>query len=207
MDISWVWDSDAEIAGTQVFREGGLAVDVPLVFPLSQSHLVNDPAAQPGEGPISYYIEVRDECDSIVRTPIGQTIFISGTPQPDRQNLVEWTPFSIPEGTVQQYDLFRIVGGSQQFLATVDGNITSYLDPVDIENPLESEVCYFVIARGGVTLPTGSCSHRRCPIQYWLCEAVCQYRHAKCICTRGHQPGISSGSDFWQYCHLQNANL
>ncbi|MBK8489942.1 MAG: gliding motility-associated C-terminal domain-containing protein [Saprospirales bacterium] len=64
--------------------------------------------------------------------------------------------WELENSQVLEYELYRIVNGLPQLEATLDPATTSYTDEIDPQNPDEAQVCYYLLARGGVYLPDGS---------------------------------------------------
>jgi len=160
VELTWQWNDDAEVAAVEFSEKpiGGNAMVIASYTPSNSIDPVVDRilnAANPTQGARSYQVKTFDDCDSIQLSNEVSTIYLSGVAQEDQTNVLDWTAFERPGGTVNSYDVFRIVDGIRTYVETVDGMTTTFIDPVDISNAAEATVCYVVQASITVLDPDG----------------------------------------------------
>lgn len=176
-NLQYVWDTNAEITTVNIFSSTDGSNFTPLssfapVFPLQQNNSFLDDVNAPGTGKVWYRIETRDACDSVATSNTAATIFLTGTPLENRTNVLNWTAYENYQGGLLSYDIYRYVGNAGAFLANVSATTTSYIDTVTVVNPLESYVCYAVVAKalvdiGGTNpLPVETRSNTVCVEQF-----------------------------------------
>ena len=161
VELTWNWNSDAEIQSVEILQNNtnnAFTILNSFAAPTSLGNSDNfiDAISDPTTGKIFYKIQTTDDCDTLAFSNYGSTIHLTGTAQDDLTNFINWTAFDIKNATVEDYSIYRMVGGSVSFLETVSAGTTTYVDAVNPEKEEESNVCYFVIANAIVTLPDGS---------------------------------------------------
>jgi len=161
VEITWLWNNDAEIKTVNIEGryEGDDVVNIESFQPTYPLNIENTRGLNdfdPTRDKINFTISTVDDCDDLFNSVNGgATIFLSGIPNKDLTNSIMWTDFDIEGGTVSSYDVYRIVGGAESFLGTVNANTTRYLDEVDVLNEDEANVCYYVVADVSMELPGG----------------------------------------------------
>ena len=161
VELSWMWDIDADLlTSTIAYSDSGInyssTITQPPNFPLLPVNFQIDTATSIATtNSIFYRIESADSCNDVLSSNYGKTIFMAGEPLGNFQNRIAWTPFELEYGTINTYDIYRKVNDEITYVTTVNGATLTYIDEVDPSNPLEKEVCYFVIAQATVELPNG----------------------------------------------------
>lgn len=166
VELQWNWNTDAELSSFSVLNAPGnndyLIVDSQNpASPLQSENSYATATVDPSAGKQFLQIETTDLCESTARSDYASTIFLSGTPQADLNNLLEWTPYDVPGGRVDQYEVYRMVDGQTALVETVDGTLNTFSDPVDPTNNAESNVCYYLIATVDYEFPDGTVERLR----------------------------------------------
>jgi len=160
VELTWLWNNDAEINTVNIFGRyesddviytESFSPTYPLNF--QNVRILND--FDPTRNKVNFSMSTVDDCNDSFSSNSGSTIFLTGIPNADLTNTINWTDFEIEGGTVSSYDVFRIVGGVESFLGTVGSSTTTYTDEVDISNEAEANICYFVVADVSINLPGG----------------------------------------------------
>ncbi len=161
VEFTWTWNDDAEVANV-AFEEGENSGALSILGSYDPGNNLNIqtsrivPEANPTQGKRFYRLIATDDCDSTVNSNIVPSIFLMGTPLANQSNQLDWTPLDRLETIVEDYDLYRIVDGAASYMATVDPTVNQYIDAgIDITNPDESNICYYVVANARVTSPAG----------------------------------------------------
>jgi CHU domain-containing protein len=177
VELTWQWNDDAEVAKVDFMQreENGdfSIIDVYTPPPSINSEITQSVnSADPTATKHFYQITSFDDCDSTNLSNEVSTIHLLGAAQPNQTNLLTWTPFDRADGTIESYDIYRIVDGIDNFVETVNGMTTTFTDPIDISNPGEANVCYYIVANATVIDPDGfeltiaSQSNTFCVIQF-----------------------------------------
>lgn len=156
VEVTWQWNNDAEVASVE-FSERSSGDDFNLIdsyntgnsIASETSRILSD--ADPVSGPRFYQIKSFDDCDSTLLSNEVSTIHLVCIAQNNQTNLLNWTAFERPDGQVESYDIYRIVDGISSYVETVDNNTRIFTDAVDISNPDEATLCYYVVANATVT--------------------------------------------------------
>lgn len=161
VEFTWTWNDDAEVANV-AFEEGENSGALSILGSYDPGNNLNIqtsrivPEANPTQGKRFYRLIATDDCDSTVNSNIVPSIFLMGTPLANQSNQLDWTPLDRLETIVEDYDLYRVVDGAASYMATVEPTVNQYIDAgIDITNPDESNICYYVVANARVTSPAG----------------------------------------------------
>ncbi len=161
VELTWVWNTDAEVATVEFEErtESGTFNTADAYTPFgsldAETERTLDPLVDPSQERKYFRIKTTDDCDSIRLSNEVSSIHLSGSAQENQRNIINWTAFNRPDGQIINYDIYRIVDGLISFVETVNGNTTTYNDPVDISIPAEFNVCYHVVANAVITDPNG----------------------------------------------------
>lgn len=161
VEINWGWDTSAEIKTVEILRanqNGGYqsVSSQAAQYPLLPVEVYEDQSATPAAGKLFYKIQTIDDCDTVVQSTYGATIFLSGVPQAGNVNQLNWTALNIQNATPLSYDLYRSANGVEAKIASLTAADTTYagtFDPADFGG---TTACYYVVAKGNITLPDGS---------------------------------------------------
>ncbi len=161
VEITWGWNSNAEIKEVQILSSNQnsnyqpINSQVPqLPLPAEANYL--DSSAQPDAGSVFYKIQTLDDCDSLALSTYGSTIFLSGESLPGNVNQLSWTPLTLQNATVSNYEIYKIIGGSASSIGTVSNTTTTFEDGFDPTNLAEAQACYYILAKSNLTTPDGS---------------------------------------------------
>jgi len=161
VEITWNWDSSAEIKTVDILRSDHngnyqIAATQPAPLPLSPAWNYIDQSATPAAGKLFFKIQTTGNCDTVVQSSYGSTIFLSGTPLTGNINQLNWTALDIQYATPVSYDLYRSVNGVEAKIASLMATDTAYADAFDPADFGGTAACYYVLAKGNLTLPDGS---------------------------------------------------
>ena len=161
VELTWNWEANAEIQSVEILQSTdnqsfNIESSLPAVYPLGNGSSFISIGQPTSQQQLFYKIQTTDDCDSLALSNYGSTILLTGTAQPGLLNEITWTDFDFEGATVSDYDIYRIVGGSEIFLENVPAGTNLYSDPVDPAKEEESNVCYYVVANSAVELPDGN---------------------------------------------------
>jgi hypothetical protein len=162
VEVSWSWNTDAEIAVYSLGRqlEGDnqvqfVDIDNP-ILPLSPVQQAID--IQPPAGPLTYSVATTDFCDADVISDTIRPVYLSGSALTDQVNRLMWDPLVLEGKTSLGFDLYRIVDNVPALLGQLDADTNDFEDLLDATDPGQSQACYYVIERAEVDQPDGSFS-------------------------------------------------
>ncbi len=160
-EIFWKWDDDAEISAAQIQLNSTETFDLNPALPLNENEFYTNNINATGE-PMSFQIATTDLCGDEVISDIGRSIFLSGQSGEEGINLLSWTPFDLPFGTLNQYALYKILpNGSEELLGVFEAGETSFTEAVNFGNPAEANARYYIMAIGTLEFPDGT----SCPVE------------------------------------------
>ena len=155
--FSWIWNNDADLDLVKIRKsaDAQLWTDIATLptsnFPGEVSY--TDKTAGISEK-THYSIYTRDICGKEQIFPF-YTLNIKGEVQDNRSNLLRWTTHFLPDAQKTDYELYRIVNGSENKIWESQ-NQNEFTDPFDPLNPENANICYYVVAYVYDTLPNGS---------------------------------------------------
>ena len=188
VELTWLWNMDAEIKTVNVrgsFIDGGevFIESYQPSFPLNIENVRDFNSFDPTQNKLRFQIETIDDCDDNFLSNEGSAIFLTGTPNDNLTNSLNWTAFDMENGRVESYDIYRIVEGVETFLETVNAGITQYDDEVDVLDRAEANVCYYVVASVKMELPDGLEEQIKS-----RSNTVCVEQHAKILSPNAFAP-------------------
>ncbi len=125
-------------------------------FPLVNQQLDDLVSAQPNVQKEFFEVVTSDSCGTQTTSNYCSSIFLSGIPLSGFINRLDWTDYDHPFGAVLSYEVVRIVNGVESSAGMFLPTEVEYLDQVNANNPLEANVCYYIIAFAEVQLPNGT---------------------------------------------------
>jgi gliding motility-associated-like protein len=161
--LSWVWNDNIDLKNyginsssdnTQYQRFSVLGAQFPL-----QNDNTTDAAFQAIDKQKTFYkIETIDSCDISFFSNYASTIHLKATAKENYENLLEWTAYDNPLGTLLNYEVYRINPTTLQEkkIANVPKNTTVFKNIANANEQVEQDVCYYVIAAARITLPGGT---------------------------------------------------
>ncbi len=162
VQLSWVWDINSSLTQTtiQYWQEMDDVIyteDYPVSLPLTNSNSHILPYNGFNSGPTFYQISATDSCGvSVLSNPIG-LIFLSGVSAGNDLNRLQWTPYVNELLDTVYYDLYRLATNVPEKIATLNSDEAfKFEDIIDSSDPSQLESCYYVVARGFITLPDGT---------------------------------------------------
>lgn len=159
-DLNWEWSTNVNFKSTELYAgstQNNINTKLAYTTPAFLTPLNNyaDLISKPSLLPIYYQIRVKDVCDNVQKSNILSTVFLSGKANNDLTNSLNWV-FPLHEKfTVSGYTLHRIVNNQDAVLTSVANTESSYIDAIDINDPNEENVCYYVQAIGDIEILPG----------------------------------------------------
>jgi hypothetical protein len=158
--IEWRWNPAAQLkyAALEKGPSGvwSSAELIPVTPPLKLTNSVIHLLGDAGKGPLTYRMQATDTCNNITSTEAASTIFAQAGQGIQATNDIRWTPLSIPQVATEYYRVFRgPKGGAVLFHLQVDKDSLHLVDPYQIDNPDEADLCYLIEAVGTLTTPQG----------------------------------------------------
>lgn len=147
-EISWHLDPAAGLDEWRLEQSGDgsgfspLSVNpIPPVLPPFQTYLH-------GSGPAGtfYRVQSEDSCGVTERSEIGRTIRLQANPGFQLQTELTWNAPGIMNATIQNYNLYRLEGGSWVLLSSLGPGTLNYTDDVSNYPSNDQAICYRVEA-------------------------------------------------------------
>ncbi|MCP4437952.1 MAG: gliding motility-associated C-terminal domain-containing protein [Aureispira sp.] len=158
VDIFWTWDTDVDFSGAELKRGsniGNLATRLNISTIVSTTNGFRDSDVIPSQQKYIYKMEATDACDSVVVSNHASTILLEGEAKEEFVNTISWNAFDIGYGTVDAYQVYKIIDGQAALIATLDSSELEYTDELNIRNQAEANNCYYVIAQATLDFPNG----------------------------------------------------
>ena len=158
--LDWQWNNDSDMKMYDIRSgkgSGGLqtASSLSPVFPLTNANTINV-QNEPVDNQKSYYeVAAADSCGVMTRSNYATTIFLEATPDEQLNNALKWSAYDNPYGTLQKYEVFRLVNGQlANRIASTSGE--AHTDTANPQYEAEQDVCYYVLANAKLKFPDGS---------------------------------------------------
>lgn len=159
IDVFWEWDTDVDFASAQLQRGtdlNNLATRLNISTLVSTTNGFRDAEALPNENSYVYRMEATDACDSTVVSNHASTILLEGEANEGFSNTIRWNAFDIGYGSVEGYQVYKIINGQATLLASLDNTELEYTDELNIRDQAEANNCYYVVAQANLELPNGN---------------------------------------------------
>ena len=157
-ELFWSWNIDARVATVNILR-GSTDSNYVVVgsyvpkYPLDDQSTYRD-TVDGSTSAFFYRIQTVDECGATVTSNSVRTVQLKGGAASGRRNLLTWTPFTYPAGTITGYQLIRLINGAATPIGLpFDVGTTQTTDIVATD---ESLVCYRIGANFTFPLPDGT---------------------------------------------------
>jgi len=161
--ITWRPDRSADLTAFRVLRSNdGVSFSVIDLLPASafppfeMVYYDTDPRSL--ENSKFYRVESVDSCNSSFQSGTAHTMFLQGKAKPNLVNTIEWNPFTITDGTVNEYRIYRNVDGTWTYLDALPGGANGkikYDDDISTLSNTLGRFCYLVEAEGTLQYPNG----------------------------------------------------
>ncbi len=161
--ISWRPDRNADLVSFRILRSNdGINFSVidlltaPSFPPFEMFYYDTDPRSV--QNSKYYRIESVDSCNNALESGTAHTMFLQGKAKPNLVNTIEWNPFSISGGTVNEYRIYRNIDGNWSLLAQATpgtGSKMRYDDDISSLNNTPGHFCYLVEAEGNIQYQNG----------------------------------------------------
>ena len=159
-NLSWKWSTNLPFKIAEIFAGNSLAnitnklaYNTPSVLP--DSVLYIDLASNPGQAPVYYQIRITDFCNNYTYSNILSTVHLNATAGSGFINKLNWDFPAHENIIVSGYQIHRIINNQDVILNSVSSGDVSLMDPVDIDNPEEEYICYYLVAEASAELLPG----------------------------------------------------
>lgn len=149
--INWILEPDVMLNSATLFRAEGEAEFLPIAEITAGNEQYMDMTDLVNTGPLTYRIEAVDLCNNMIVSNAASTIFLSGSTGTS-ENVLNWTPSENDAGRLFGYELYRLMGTDETLEATYGQNELSHADPVDLGDPAQASLCYYVVGNEEVIL-------------------------------------------------------
>lgn len=162
LQFSWVWDVNSTLTQTDILISTDMTnfsylENYPIDLPLTNANSLIVQENTFTNSPTYYQIQTTDSCGVVMTSNTIGMVYLSGYSSGEAVNSLEWTPYVNELLDTVYYELFRLSTNVPERIATVAGDGTfSYTDLIDLSDPSQLESCYYIVARGTVTLPDGT---------------------------------------------------
>lgn len=172
-NLRWKWSSDLPFKSVEI-TSGNSASNLTKTLPFTLPSIIPDSViyidlqSNPATAAVYYQIKITDYCNNNTLSNILSTVFLKTTPGTGYVNKLNWEFPEHDNITVTQYKIHRIIKGQDQLLSTVSPGQFDLTDVIDIDNPDEEFICYYVVAEGiaeilpGITQSVEISSNRSC---------------------------------------------
>lgn len=154
--ISWRWDRDSDF-GSAVLQRSEDSTNWSNVQSIAnnllQDNSILDNSADAANQQYYYRINFTDACGGNLVSNKGANILLKGTAEDAFINRLSWTRFYQENAVADIYDLHKIVGSSDFRLISLPDTDIQYSDQTNVNNPAEAQSCYYIEARGIISLP------------------------------------------------------
>lgn len=153
VELTWSWNDNAELSAGEILtapQNNGYVVKNTFAPPVPLPEQVQffDENSRPDSAQVYYRIQSIDDCGDASTSTYGSTIFLTATSLSENSNQLNWTAFDIENSTADSYNIFRIEGGNETFLASVGIGDLTYVDEFSPADLTTATLCYRVEAQG-----------------------------------------------------------
>ena len=162
VQVSWVWDINSTIMQADItfWQQSNDVVNIqnyPVTLPLTNANSLTLPTTDFNDGQIFYQIVATDSCGVSVSSNEVGLVYLSGSSTGEGINHLQWTPYVNELLDTVYYDLYRLATNVPEKIATLNSDESlSHEDLIELSDPSQLESCYYVVARGFITLPDGT---------------------------------------------------
>lgn len=154
IDLTWNWDTDANLNATFVERDNVFLQSVALPAQTDNTYL--DATTLYDASSLTYKVASVNICGDTLYSNAVPSLFLNGTALDNFTNVLQWTPYTNTYGSLLRYELYRVVNGVASLASNITSGQRTASDAVNTNDPAEENVCYYVIARARITLPDGT---------------------------------------------------
>jgi len=158
IEVVWQINANAELSETNLNVDmGGQNLTQSLLTGqgLAAENTYVDTQTDPDAGFAIYSIDTEDLCGDMTSSNTVQTIFLRVEADQNSTNRLQWTPYQNALAQSVEYEIYRVVDGVEDLVSVETSSKLSLNDEPDIEGANSIEVCYFVLAKVRIELPTG----------------------------------------------------
>lgn len=162
VQISWVWGVNSTIMQADItyWLNTDDVVQVenyPVTLPLTNANSSILQNTIFNQGQVFYQIVATDSCGVSVSSNQVGLVYLSGSSTGEGINHLQWTPYINELLDTVYYDLYRLATNVPEKIATLSSDQTlNFEDIIELSDPSQLESCYYVVARGFITLPDGT---------------------------------------------------
>lgn len=149
--VNWILEPDVTLNTATLYRSENGTDFVPLADVIAGDEQFTDMTTLANSGPLTYRLEAEDLCGNMIVSNAASTIFLNGATN-GAENVLNWTPYTNEAGRLFTYELYRIQEASETFEASYGQNELTHVDPVDLSDPAQAALCYYVITNEEILL-------------------------------------------------------
>ncbi len=158
-ELYWTWNIDARIDSVYILR-GSTDSNYTVVgqykpsLPLDDQSTFTDTSANTAVTSFYYRLQTKDACGVFLKSNTARTVQLKGGAASGRKNLLTWTSFMYPAGTITGYQIIRLNNGAATPIGLpLDIGTTQTTDIVASD---ESSACYRIGTNFTFPLPDGT---------------------------------------------------
>lgn len=151
VSVNWILEPEIPLNSATLFRAENGSDFTPLSDINADDEQYTDMTSLANAGTLTYRIEAVDQCDNEIVSNAAGTIFLSGNTN-GSENVLNWSPYNNEAGRLLSYELYRIQGNMESLEATTPSTDLSYADPVDLSDPSQASLCYYIVANEEIIL-------------------------------------------------------
>lgn len=149
--VNWILEPDVTLNTATLYRSENGTDFAPLADVIAGDEQFTDMTTLANSGPLTYRLEAEDLCGNMIVSNAASTIFLNGATN-GAENVLNWTPYTNEAGRLFTYELYRIQEASETFEASYGQNELTHVDPVDLSDPAQAALCYYVITNEEILL-------------------------------------------------------
>lgn len=152
VSVHWILEPDIQLSSATLFRAENGTDFSPLTDIDAGLEQFTDMTSLAGTRSLTYRIEAVDLCGNEVISNAASTILLTGNSESGGQNVLSWTPYFNEAGRLFSYELFRRMGADETFEGTYSADELTHTDPVDLGDPAQASLCYYLVANEEIIL-------------------------------------------------------
>lgn len=167
IDLTWKWDINADFTVGELIKNDAASLYMSSNPTQMQNAILDNNISI--ENPPYYQIKTTDGCGAITLSEIAKPITLKAEAQDGYLNKITWTSLTLPDFSLSEYYLYKVVGTNVQRIAILQD--TFFVDEINTRQENQYEACYYVIANGSISpqnhpmVYTNSRSNTACALQ------------------------------------------
>lgn len=151
IEIKWSWNKDAELLDANLFSSTQVkAITDPInyIFSMPLQQLNSFTISGKNVNQVSNYFKLSttDQCNITKYSAPVSTILLSGKANMDKTNALTWVFPETGGAEIISYEVFKNIKGVESSGGKITKDKNSFIDLVNIDDPAQENICYYVIA-------------------------------------------------------------